>query len=71
MDRCLGAGQAPPFTTERRQAEVPDELPDGWVCSVHEKSADVQVMYKRYKGPHGERAQSLKQVWVRVRVRVS
>ena len=57
LDRCLGAGQTPPFT-------LPDELPDGWVCRVHEKSAENIAQYKRYKGPHGERAQSIKQAWL-------
>ena len=55
LDRCLGAGQTPPFT-------LPDELPDGWVCRVHEKRNTTQ--YKRYEGPNGERAQSRRQVWV-------
>ena len=57
LDRCLGAGQTPPFT-------LPDELPDGWVCRVHEKSAENIAQYKRYEGPNGERAQSRRQVWV-------
>ena len=57
LDRCLGAGQTPPFT-------LPDELPDGWVCRVHEKSAENTTQYKRYEGPNGERAQSRRQVWV-------
>ena len=39
-------------------------LPDGWVCRVHEKSAENIAQYKRYKGPHGERAQSIKQAWL-------
>ena len=68
LDRCLGAGQKPPFTPVNREG-TPNELPDGWVCTMHERSAD-EGMYTRYKGPHGERAQSLKQVWVRIRVRV-
>ena len=37
-------------------------MPDGWVCSTHVAPSGQQ--YKRYKGPNGERAQSLKQVWV-------
>ena len=39
-------------------------VPGGWVCRVHEKSAENNAQYKRYKGPHGERAQSIKQAWV-------
>jgi hypothetical protein len=39
-------------------------LPDGWLCRVHEKSAKNVAQYKRYSGPNGEQAQSLKQAWV-------
>ena len=35
-------------------------LPDGWVCSTH---AAPSGPYKRYEGPNGEKAQSLKQAW--------
>ena len=36
------------------------ELPDGWVRTTHEAPSG---QYKRFTGPNGERAQSLKQVW--------
>ena len=35
-------------------------LPDGWVCSTHTAPSGP---YKRYEGPNGEKAQSLKQAW--------
>jgi len=36
-------------------------LPDGWVCRIH---VGPSGQYKRYEGPNGERAQSIKQVWL-------
>ena len=43
-----------------RRSKLP---PPGWLCTVHEKSATNHKEYKRYEGPNGERAQSLKQAW--------
>jgi len=60
--------EAPPQgrTTRKRKEAAPttsvEGLPDGWVCSTHVTPSGQQ--YKRYKGPGGGRAQSLKQVWV-------
>jgi len=36
-------------------------LPDGWVCRIH---VAPSAKYKRYEGPNGEWAQSLKQAWL-------
>ena len=47
---------------EAAAAKGGEGMPDGWVCSTHVAPSGQQ--YKRYKGPNGERAQSLKQVWV-------
>eukprot|EP00908_Phaeocystis_cordata_P020135 Transcript_31805.p1 GENE.Transcript_31805~~Transcript_31805.p1 ORF type:complete len:332 (+),score=61.52 Transcript_31805:2-997(+) len=41
-------------------SEAP-RMPEGWLCVQHTSSSGHA--YKRYKGPNGERAQSLKQVW--------
>ena len=53
-------------TTRKRKEAAPtmsvEGLPDGWVCSTHVTPSGQQ--YKRYKGPGGGRAQSLKQAWV-------
>ena len=60
------AKRKPPVATEPAATADVDKhsgLPDGWVCRVHEKSAENIVQYKRYKGPNGERAQSMKQAW--------
>ena len=46
---------------EAAAAKGGEGMPDGWVCSTHVAPSGQQ--YKRYKGPNGERAQSLKQVW--------
>ena len=39
-----------------------DEVPEGWECVTHVRESGKQ--YKRYKGPNGEKAQSLKQARV-------
>ena len=53
-------------TTRKRKGAAPttnaEGLPDGWVSSTHVTPSGQQ--YKRYKGPGGGRAQSLKQAWV-------
>ena len=36
-------------------------LPAGWVCEEHVTQKGLK--YKRYKGPHGEKARSIKQAW--------
>ena len=41
---------------------TPDGLPDGWICTCHVTPSGQH--YKRYRGPNGERAQSLKQAWI-------
>ena len=48
---------------------MPDEmrrpagaLPAGWTCQEHVTSSSGQ-RYKRYQGPNGERAQSVKEAW--------
>ena len=53
-----------PVSTQPADVGRPSGLPPpGWRCTVHEKSATNRAQYKRYEGPSGERAQSLKQAW--------
>lgn len=52
-----------PVSTQPADVVRPSELPDGWLCTVHQRSATNRAQYKRYEGPNGERAQSLKQAW--------
>lgn len=58
------ASEVEPVSTQPADVVRPSGLPDGWLCTVHEKSATNRAQYKRYEGPNGERAQSLKQAWV-------
>ena len=58
-------GRPGPEQTESTPAEATRSpvtgLPDGWVCSTHTRASGAQ--YKRYQGPGGERAPSMKQAW--------
>jgi len=66
-DRAVAKGTVPASSArgsdeqEAAAAKGGEGMPDGWVCSTHVAPSGQQ--YKRYKGPNGERAQSLKQVW--------
>ena len=57
-----GLEKASPQTPTESKGFLGTGLPDGWVCLTHTRPSGEQ--YKRYKGPDGERAQSLKQAWV-------
>ena len=48
--------------------QASDQLPHGWVCSTYVRSTAAKNgtdrgTYKRYEGPNGERAQSIRQAW--------
>ena len=47
-----------------RRGPVPDALPPGWVCEEHVSSSGIH--YKRYRGPYGQRAQSVRDAWRKV-----
>jgi hypothetical protein len=57
-----GLEKASPQTPTESKGFLVTGLPDGWVCLTHTRPSGEQ--YKRYKGPDGERAQSMKQAWV-------
>ena len=40
---------------------VPEQMPAGWTCEDHLSSGGIR--YKRYRGPHGQRAQSIRDAW--------
>ena len=47
-----------------RRGPVADALPPGWVCDEHVSSSGIH--YKRYRGPYGQRAQSVRDAWRKV-----
>lgn len=47
-----------------RRGPVADTLPPGWVCDEHVSSSGIH--YKRYRGPYGQRAQSVRDAWRKV-----
>ena len=51
----------PAATADVDRLDQHSGLPDGWVCRIH---AAPSGQYKRYEGPNGKRAPSIKQVWL-------
>ena len=58
---AVPAATVPAATADVDRLDRHSGLPDGWVCRIH---AAPSGQYKRYEGPNGERAQSIKQVWL-------
>ena len=62
--QCANPGRRVAHTCGRRSkyAGLPrTSMPSGWDCVQHTTSGGY--LYKRYRGPNGERAQSLKKAW--------